>query len=122
MTFFNERCKSFKYAFAGISYAFRTQPNAWIHFVSAILALTAGFILKISIVEWILIVTAIGIVITAEMINSSIEKLVDLVSPERQEKAGIVKDLSAGAVLIASLMAFVIGSIIFIPKIIQFFS
>ena len=121
MGFLKERGRSFKYAFAGIKNAVCTQRNARIHLVAAIVAVTCGIILEISVIEWMFVVVAIGFVITAEIINTAIEKLVDLVSPERQEKAGIVKDLSAGAVLIASLMAFLIGSIIFIPKILQFF-
>jgi len=121
MAFLTERGRSFKFAFAGIIYAFRTQANAWIHSLAAILAVAAGFFLKISSGEWIFIVIAIGSVFTAEIFNTAIEKLVDIISLERQEKAGIVKDLSAGAVFIASLMALVIGCIIFIPKILHLF-
>jgi len=121
MAFLNERCRSFKYAFAGIIYTFRTQANAWIHAIGGVLALAAGFFLRISSGEWIFVVIAIGSVITAEIFNTSMEALVDLVSPEHQEKARVVKDLSAGAALITSLMALIIGCIIFIPKILHFF-
>jgi diacylglycerol kinase len=121
MSFLNERSRSFKYAFAGIIHTFRTQPNVWIHALAMIIVVFAGFLLKISLIEWTLVIIAIGVVITTEILNTAIEKLVDLVSPERQEKAGIVKDLSAAAVLIASFMALIIGCIIFIPKILHVF-
>jgi diacylglycerol kinase (ATP) len=119
MAFFDERCRSFKYAFKGIFYAFGTQSNLWIHALAALVVVAGGYFLRITTGEWLFIVAAIGAVISAEIFNTSIEKLVDIVSPEKQEKAGIVKDLAAGAVFIASLMALIIGCIIFIPKILQ---
>ncbi|GAB4294445.1 MAG: diacylglycerol kinase [Marinilabiliales bacterium] len=115
----NKRKKSFKYAFNGIGYAFKTQPNLLVHSVVAILVIAAAIILKISLYEWALIVFAIGLVITAELINTAIEYLVDLISPGYNKKAGLVKDISAGFVLIASISAFIIGLIIFIPAIIS---
>ncbi len=122
MAFLKERGRSFRYAFTGIAHAFRTQPNLWIHSVAIVITIAAGFLLRINSVEWIFIIAAIGVVITTEIINTAIEELVDLVSPERHEKAGIVKDLAAGAVLIAAIMALIIGCIIFIPKILLIFA
>jgi diacylglycerol kinase (ATP) len=121
MSFIKKRFRSFSYAFKGIFHAFHTQPNIRIHTLAAILAMVTGIFLEISRMEWLFIIIAIGIVFTTEIINSSIEKLVDMVSPERQEKAGNIKDMAAGAVLIASLTALIIGCIIFIPKILHLF-
>ena len=119
MGFIKERGRSFGYAWKGISWAFRTQTNIRIHAVMALIAITGGMILNISFIEWMFIVATIGIVLSAEMFNTAVEKMVDLISPERQERAGLIKDLSAGAVLIAALMALIIGGIIFIPKILH---
>jgi diacylglycerol kinase (ATP) len=112
-----KRLSSFKFAFKGIAYMLRTQKNAQIHFFIAAMVIALGIIYKIEIGEWCFIILAIGLVMMAEMVNTSIEFLVDLVSPEYQNKAGKAKDIAAGAVLIAAIAAAVIGLIIFIPKI-----
>jgi diacylglycerol kinase (ATP) len=117
MGFISGRCSSFRFAFKGVGYAFRTQPNLWIESVAAGSVVAAGFFFGISPVEWIFVSISMGAVFSAEIINTAIEKLVDLISPERQELAGIVKDLGAGAVLTVSIMALVTGLIIFIPRI-----
>ncbi len=85
----------------------------------AIIAVLLGFMLKISNVEWISIIIVIGMVLAVEIFNSSIEELTDLVSPDKNKLAGIIKDLSAGAVLILAITAFIVGIIIFLPKIIE---
>lgn len=110
--FFN----SFKYAFSGLSYAFRTQFNFKFHTVALLFTGIAGWILKLSTLEWLWITVAIALVLLSELLNTAIEVLVDLVSPAYHEKAKIVKDVSAGAVLIAAVFALVVGLIIFIPK------
>ena len=92
------------------------QHNAWIHLLSALLVIFMGFYMSLSITEWCFIVFAIGFVFVAEIINTSIEYLTDLVSPNYHEKAKKVKDLAAGGVLIASIIALSIGLIIFLPK------
>ncbi len=113
-----DRLKSFGYAINGIRYSIRTQHNILIHIILAITAIALGFLLKISSSEWIAIIIVIGLVISAEIFNTSIEELVNLVSPHKNEKAGIIKDLAAGAVLILAITAFITGLIIFLPKII----
>ncbi len=113
-----DRLKSFGYAINGIRYSIRTQHNILIHIILAIIAITLGFLLKINSFEWIAIIIVIGLVISAEIFNTSIEELVNLVSPHKNEKAGIIKDLAAGAVLILAITAFITGLIIFLPKII----
>jgi len=113
----SRRIKSFGYAFKGIFIAFKTQHNIWIHSLAIIVVLAAGFIFKLDVMEWGLVVLAIGLVLATEMINTAIEWLVDLVSPEYKEKAGLIKDVAAGAVLIAALISVIIGIIVFLPKI-----
>ena len=111
------RLKSFVYAFEGVIFFIRFEAQATMHLIAIVAVLGAGYWFKICSMEWIAVVFAIGIVISAEMLNTAIEKLTDMVSPQINEQAKIVKDLAAGAVLIASLTAFIIGLIIFLPKI-----
>jgi len=111
------RLLSFKYAFRGLYLLFKSQPNAWIHLFAAFGVIVAGFILKLSISEWIFVTFAIGFVISAELFNTAIEALVDKVSPEQNPISGKVKDLAAGAVLVAAITAAVIGLVIFVPKV-----
>lgn len=111
----HSRIASFKFAFQGIFFMFRTQQNAWIHLVAAILVVTLGFYFKLDKMEWCIVLFAIGLVISAEMINTAIELLTDIISPEHSEKAGRVKDIAAGAVLVAAIIAAIAGIIIFLP-------
>lgn len=110
------RLKSFIYAFNGLKILFRTEHNAWIHSISALVAIIMGVAFRLSIFEWCFIVIAIGIVFTAEIMNTSIEYLTDFVSPQWNEKAKKVKDLAAAAVFISSLTSLAIGMLIFLPK------
>ncbi len=115
--FFLRTVKSFGFAFKGIWIFLRTPSNAWVHLVAALLACVAGFYLGISKTEWIAVIFAIGFVIVAEMLNTAIEMLTNLVSPDYNELAGRLKDVSAGAVLAASITAAIVGGIVFFPKI-----
>ncbi len=108
----------FKFAIQGIIESVRTQLNMKIHLVAMFAAIIAGLFLKINTVEWVAIILCIGMVIAVEMINTAIEYIVDFISPEQHEKAGKIKDIAAGAVLIVCLTAAVTGVIIFLPKII----
>ena len=114
-----KRIKSFGYAFIGLRILFREEHNFRIHMVAAACATIAGFILKISAIEWIAVVFAIGFVITIEIINSSFEKLADFVSPDKHEMIKKVKDLAAAGVLISAITALIIGLIVFLPGIIE---
>ena len=109
--------KSFGYAFKGIDEVIKHEPNMKIHVVVAILVVIMAFILKVSIIEWIILVLLIGAVLAAETINTTIENLVDMYTKEYDEKAKIVKDTAAGTVLILAITSAIIGLIIFIPKI-----
>ena len=112
-----KRILSFKYAFKGVFFLFKDQPNAWIHLVAAVGVVIAGLIFNLSTTEWLWIVFAIGFVFSAELFNSAIEEVVNLVSPEFNKKAGMIKDLAAAAVLISAVTAAIVGLVIFIPKI-----
>ena len=112
----NKRIKSFGYAGRGIKIVFGSEPNMKIHIFVAMLVILCGFVFKINITEWILCLLCIGLVFSAEMINTAIENVVDLASPEHHELAGKAKDIAAGAVLICAIVSVVIGLLIFIPK------
>lgn len=116
----SKRLLSFRYATQGILYALRTQHNLWIHLTVALLVVVFGIFFSLSTTEWIGVSFAIGMVISAEIFNSSIEKLTDLVSPGISREAGQVKDMAAGAVFICAITAAIIGLIIFAPKIFAF--
>ena len=107
----------FLYAWQGTRYAFSTQLNFRFHFLSAILVFIASWYFDLSTSEWIWIICAISLVFAAELFNTAIEVLVDLVSPSYHHKAGIVKDLASAAVMFVCLFALITGLIIFVPKI-----
>ena len=113
---------SFKYAFSGIGSAFLSEANMRIHVLVMILVVLFGVFLKISTLEWIICIALFGLVISAELFNTAIEYVVDIASPEKQEKARLAKDIAAGAVLITAIAAAIIGLIIFLPKIINLFN
>ncbi|MEP6671883.1 MAG: diacylglycerol kinase family protein [Chthoniobacter sp.] len=110
-------CLSFVWAGRGVLVMIRTQSNAQIHAVAALGVVIAGFFFGISRGEWCAVVGAIGLVLTAEGINTAIEAVVDLASPERHPLAERAKDVAAGAVLLAALAALVIGLLIFGPHV-----
>lgn len=114
-----KRLKSFTYAFNGIWQILLREPNFRIHLLAATAVVIFGFICNLNSTEWLIIVITIGIVMSAELFNSAIEKIVDLVHPARSEKAGLIKDMAAGAVLVTAIAAAIVGFIIFLPKIIE---
>lgn len=110
---------SFVYAFNGLVYAFNTQINFKVHCFSTIFVVVLGSYLKLSLAEWLWITVSIAMVMILELINTAIEVLVDLVSPQQNSKAGAIKDIASAAVLVGSFMALTIGLIIFVPKFIS---
>ena len=108
--------RSFGYAFKGLGYATKTQLNFRIHLVATLIALFMGYTLHISCVEWLWIALCITLVLVVELLNTALEVLVDLVSPEYNKLAGHVKDVSAGAVIVTAMFAVITGAIIFLPK------
>lgn len=117
--YFNKRGKSFKYAFKGIGYVIRNEANFTIHIIATVIVIILGFVCDLNQTEWLIIVLTIIMVMTAEIFNSAIEQFVDLIHPEQNNKAGRIKDISAGAVLLSAIAAVVIGLLIFIPKLVE---
>lgn len=117
--YLSSRLRSFGHAFRGLKVLLQTQPNARIHAAATVLVVAAGVLLRISPMEWVLIVLAIASVWTAEALNTAIEFLVDLVSPDPHPLAGKVKDVAAGAVLIAAIGSAVIGGFVFGPHLLR---
>ncbi len=109
--------KAFKNAGAGIAYAMKTQRNVRIDLVFAIIAIALGFTLEISVTQWTVICLCIGSVIGMECMNTAIESVVDLVSPEYHILAKRAKDCAAGAVYLVAIASAAVGIIIFVPRI-----
>ena len=114
-----KRVESFGFAFNGLKILIREEHNARIHLLAVVCVTIAGFGFKISTPEWIAVVGAFGFVIAMEIVNSTIEGISDFISPEKHEMIKKIKDLSAAAVLVAAITAFIIGLIIFSPKILE---
>lgn len=113
--------KSFKnslmYCLDGLSYAIKHENNLKREIVLGIIALITGVILNISKIEFIIVVIMISLVLTTEIINTAIERCVDLYTTKYNEMARIAKDVSAGAVLVMAFFSLIVGIIIFVPKI-----
>lgn len=107
---------SFGYAFEGIWYTVSTQRNMKIHLTVAPIVLILGAIVSLSPIEWCIIVLVIAGVMSLELVNTAIEAMVDLESPQYQPLAKIAKDVAAGAVLLMAVAAVCIGCIIIVPK------
>jgi diacylglycerol kinase (ATP) len=111
-----ERAGSFRYAANGIINFFQAEHNAVLHVLGTLIAIILAITLHVSRMETIVLVFAIGFVWVAELFNTVIEKIMDFISVESHPKIGFIKDLSAGAVLVAAVVAFIAGCIVFIPK------
>lgn len=110
---------SFKYAIEGFISSFKTERNMKIHVLAMICVIILGFVFKLTKTEWFICIIMISLVISAELFNTAIETIVDMISPEKNNKAKLAKDISAAAVLALAIGAAIIGAIIFIPKIIS---
>jgi diacylglycerol kinase len=108
---------SFSFAFQGIQSMLKTEVNAKIHLAFTVFALVMGYVLHISSMEFIFIIVVMAMVWMAELFNTAIEKSMDIISTDFHPQIKLVKDISAGAVLVCSLAAIATGCIIFIPKI-----
>lgn len=113
--FIKKETSSFGYAIEGIRFALKTQVNFKIQSAIALTSTVAAFLLGFNEIEWILLLTTISIVIFSELINTVVEELVNLSTSDFHPKAKIAKDLSAGAVLVVSIMAAIIGAFLFVP-------
>jgi diacylglycerol kinase (ATP) len=112
----HSRLKSFQYAFDGLVLFFKTEHNAWLHLVCTICVVILTLSVKVSNSEVIALVIAIALVWITEMINTCIEKAMDMISKEYDVRIKVIKDISAGAVLVAAAAALIIGLFVFIPK------
>ncbi len=112
---------SFGCAFSGIKTAIKNEPNVRIHLMIAVSAIILAILLKFRPVEWIILLFTIAFVLILELINTSLEVLVDIVSPEVNEKAKIAKDISAAAVFVSAFLSVIIGVFLFGPKILSLF-
>ena len=110
------RLKSFRYAFEGLNSFFSTQHNALIHLLMTLLAFSAAVFYNVTRTEGIAIALAIGFVWTAELFNTAIEKMADMISKEYRPEIKFIKDVSAAAVLFAATTALITGAIVFLPK------
>ncbi len=109
--------KSIGYCLNGLSYAISNEKNLKREIALGIIALIAGVLLKISKTEFLIVIVMISLVLTTEIINTAIERCVDLYTTKYNEMARIAKDVSAGAVLVMAFFALVVGIIIFVPKV-----
>lgn len=115
-------CESLKYALCGIKIVFKMERNMRFHLFAAIMVIILSFVLELSKGEWLIIIIVLGLVLFAEIVNSSLERLVDLTTNQQfHPLAKEVKDMAAAGVLIIAMTALVIGIIIFGPKLFEFF-
>jgi diacylglycerol kinase len=115
-----QRIRSFGFAFKGIATVFSTQYNFRIHVAVFALVVFAGFLFGISPAEWCIVLLVSALVLCLEIINTAMEMTVDIISPEFREKAGMIKDLSAAAVLLAAAISVITGILIFSKYILVF--
>jgi diacylglycerol kinase (ATP) len=119
MSFIKKRFQSFKPAIDGWLSVLRNQPNSWVHALISILVLLLAVWLDIERLEWALILLTMALVWITEFLNTAIEAVVDLASPESHPLAKMGKDIGAAAVLISALAALIIGTIIFAPRLLE---
>lgn len=110
--------RSFKYAIKGVEHALKNEKNFLVHMTVAIVVTISGVVFRLNQVEWLFIIICIFGMLALELINSAIERTVDLITLEKKPLAKQAKDLAAAAVLIYAIMTVVIGLIIFLPKVI----
>lgn len=117
MSYLKKRLRSFGFAIAGIRAFVRSEPHALLHFIATIIVLAAGFYFHVSGMQWIALLIVMSIVWITEMLNTVLEKVMDHVAPDYHPRVKWIKDVAAGAVLIAAVVALAVGAIIFIPLI-----
>ncbi|MBX0291781.1 diacylglycerol kinase family protein [Hymenobacter sp. HSC-4F20] len=112
-----QRAASFGYAFRGVRAALRTEVHLWFHAVATVVVIGLGLYFGLERWEWVAVALAVGAVWCAELVNTAIEAVVNLVSPEYHPLAGRAKDVAAGAVLVMAIAALVVGLLIFGPRV-----
>lgn len=113
--------RAFTYAGAGIRYLFAHERNARIHLALTIMAIFLAWGLGFSAMEWALLALTIGMVLVAEAMNTAIEALTDLVRPDFHPQAKVAKDVAAGGVLLAAILAVIIALFLYLPKLLSLF-
>lgn len=108
--------KAFGFAFEGIGHALKTERNFQFHVLAATIVIISGILTKLSMQEWFVVLILIGGMLSLEILNSAVERVVDLTTSKRHPLAKQAKDLAAGAVLIFAIFSAIIGFIIFLPK------
>jgi diacylglycerol kinase len=111
------RLQSFRFAWTGICTFFKTEHNAWIHAAATVLVAALAILLQPNRIELLAVVIVTGMLWVAEILNTAIEKAMDFISPQKHPSVKLIKDLAAGAVLLAAITAAITGLIIFLPKI-----
>jgi len=115
-----DRLRRFGHAFRGLGLVVSREHNMRIHVLAAVVAVVLGFLMKLTITEWSIIILCMGIVLTAELINSAVERVCDAAFTKKEDPVvKDIKDISAGAVLISAVMALVVGLLIFVPKLLN---
>jgi len=112
-----KRIQSFKYAGKGVAKVAASEVNFLIHLGAAAAVTALGFYFRLATLEWAAVLLCFGLVLSAEAMNSAVERIVNFISPGHHEKAGEIKDIAAGAVLLAAVVAALTGALIFFPKI-----
>lgn len=110
--FIRGRKNSFQFAFSGFLFVLKTQKNAWLHLAATVVVVLLALWLQIERLEWLAILLVVGLVWMAEFMNTALEVIVDLASPEKHPLAKIGKDVGAASVLIAAILAVIIGLIV----------
>lgn len=118
-SFLTSRVQAFRHAFRGLFYVMKTQRNAWIHTAITLAVFVIGIWLEISLIEWAIIILTVAMVFMAEIINTAIEAVVDLASPNKHPLAKIGKDVGAAAVLVSAIASILVGLLILGPPLLQ---
>lgn len=116
----NRFISSFHYSMEGLTFAYLNEQSMIIHLGVTIVVIILGFLLHINTIEWLLCVTMFGFVMGSELLNTAIEAVVDMAMPDIHPLAKIAKDTASAAVFVLSIAAFIVGSVIFFPKIYDF--
>lgn len=116
-----KRLQSFKYAFNGLCLMLKEEYNFRIHLLAAVIVIFCACFFKISYYEWLIVILLIGWVLCLEIVNTCIEQIMNFISVEKNPSIKKIKDLAAAAVLISAITAFIVGLIIFVPKIYEFY-
>ena len=114
---FRKMISSFRFACQGFQSLFLEEPNARIHMIAVLVVVLGGWYFQIRIWEWVSVILCFALVISMELINTTIENIADFISPEHDKRIGKMKDQAAAAVLFSAMLALIVGLIIFVPRI-----